>query len=159
PDVLCRPDIDLTDGSFYAGDSRTAYRWMRQYEPVFRDRGGFAGIATYQAVLDAERRPDVFSNVGGIRPDHVQPVPMMIDMDDPIHLRRRKLVNAGFTRKRLQDKSSDIGTICDALIDGVCERGECDFVHDLAAPLPIAVIGDMLGILPQDRDMLLKWSD
>jgi cytochrome P450 family 142 subfamily A polypeptide 1 len=45
------------------------------------------------------------------------------------------------------------------LIDAVCERGECDFVWDIAAPLPMAVIGDMLGVLPQDREMFLKWSD
>lgn len=158
-DPVDRPDIDLTDGNFYAGDSHTAYRWMHKHEPVFRDRNGFAGVATYAAVLDAERRPEVFSSAGGIRPDHVQPVPMMIDMDDPEHLRRRKLVNAGFTRKRLQERAAGISEVCDALIDAVCEKGECDFVRDLAAPLPIAVIGDMLGVLPQDRGMLLKWSD
>jgi cytochrome P450 family 142 subfamily A polypeptide 1 len=45
------------------------------------------------------------------------------------------------------------------LIDAVCERGECDFVRDLAAPLPMAVIGDMLGVAPEDRATLLSWSD
>jgi cytochrome P450 family 142 subfamily A polypeptide 1 len=83
----------------------------------------------------------------------------MIDMDDPQHLVRRKLVNAGFTRKQLMDKVAGIETLCDTLIDAVCERGECDFVRDIAAPLPMAVIGDMLGVLPQDRATLLKWSD
>jgi cytochrome P450 family 142 subfamily A polypeptide 1 len=52
-----------------------------------------------------------------------------------------------------------IGTLCDTLIDAVCERGECDFVREIAAPLPMAVIGDMLGVLPEDRELLLKWSD
>ncbi len=83
----------------------------------------------------------------------------MIDMDDPAHLLRRKLVNSGFTRKRVKDKESVDHLLCDTLIDAVCERGECDFVRDLAAPLPMAVIGDMLGVLPEERDMLLKWSD
>jgi cytochrome P450 family 142 subfamily A polypeptide 1 len=154
-----RPDIDLADGHFYAGDARSAYGWMRAHEPVFRDRNGLAGVATHRAVIEAERRPELFSNAQGIRPDHVPPVPQMIDMDDPGHLRRRKLVNAGFTRKRVQDKADSIDDLCDALIDAVCERGECDFVRDLAAPLPMAVIGDMLGVLPQDRAMFLKWSD
>jgi cytochrome P450 family 142 subfamily A polypeptide 1 len=72
---------------------------------------------------------------------------------------RRKLVNAGFTRKRVMDKEPGIGTLCDSLIDDVCERGECDFVRDIAAPLPMAVIGDMLGVVPADRATLLKWSD
>ena len=155
---MTKPDIDLTDGNFFAGDSRAAYRWMRAHEPVFRDRNGLAAAASYQAVIESERQPELFSNAGGIRPD--QPaMPMMIDMDDPAHLLRRKLVNAGFTRKRVKDKEESIGALCDALIDSVCERGECDFVRNLAAPLPMAVIGDMLGVLPEQREMFLKWSD
>jgi cytochrome P450 family 142 subfamily A polypeptide 1 len=153
-----KPDVDLTDGAFYAGDSRPIYKWMRENEPVFRDRNGLAAAATYQAVIEAERRPELFSNAGGIRPDQDAP-PMMIAMDDPGHLLRRKLVNAGFTRKRVKDRESSIGTLCDTLIDAVCERGECDFVWDIAAPLPMAVIGDMLGVLPEEREMFLKWSD
>jgi cytochrome P450 family 142 subfamily A polypeptide 1 len=154
------PDVDLTDGNFYADRpaSREAYRWMRANQPVFRDRNGLAAAASYQAVIDAERNPELFSNAGGIRPDQ-PPLPMMIDMDDPAHLLRRKLVNAGFTRKRLKDKESYIGTLCDMLIDAVCERGECDFVRDIAAPLPMAVIGDMLGVRPEERELFLKWSD
>ncbi|MBN3456103.1 cytochrome P450 [Mycobacterium sp. DSM 3803] len=154
-----KPHVDLADGRFYAdGNARDAYRWMRANEPVFRDRNGLAAAASHQAVLDAERNPELFSSAGGIRPD--QPgMPYMIDMDDPAHLLRRKLVNSGFTRKRVMDKVPSIEKLCDALIDAVCERGECDFVRDIAAPLPMAVIGDMLGVLPEERDMLLRWSD
>ena len=140
-----KPDVDLTDGNFFAdGGAREAYRWMRANEPVFRDRNGLAAAATYQAVLDAERNPELFSSAGGIRPDNPA-MPYMIDMDDPAHLLRRKLVNAGFTRKRVTDKAAGIDTLCDALIDAVCERGECDFVRDLAAPLPMAVIATCSG--------------
>ena len=153
-----RPDVDLTDGAFYAADSRSVYKWMRANEPVFRDRNGLAGAATYQAVIDAERSPELFSNAGGIRPDQDAP-PMMIAMDDPGHLLRRKLVNVGFTRKRVKDRESSIATLCDALIDAVCQRGECDFVWDIAAPLPMAVIGDILGVLPNERETFLRWSD
>jgi len=158
PDI--KPDVDLTNGNFYSdrGAAHEVYRWMRANEPVFRDSNGLAAAATYQAVIEAERTPEVFSNTGGIRPD--QPgLPHMIDMDDPAHLLRRKLVNAGFTRKRLMDKAAGLETLCDSLIDDVCERGECDFVRDIAAPLPMAVIGDMLGVLPSERATLLKWSD
>jgi cytochrome P450 family 142 subfamily A polypeptide 1 len=156
--TMTKPDVDLTDGTFYAGDSRSVYKWMREHEPVFRDRNGLAAAATYQAVIEAERNPELFSNAGGIRPD--QPgVEMMIEMDDPQHLLRRKLVNYGFTRKRVKNLEGSIVSLCDTLIDAVCERGECDFVWDLAAPLPMAVIGDMLGVRPQEREMFLKWSD
>lgn len=154
-----RPDVDFTDGTFYAdGNARNAYRWMRANEPVFRDRNGLAAAASYQALLDAERNPELFSSTGGIRPE-TPGMPYMIDMDDPAHVLRRKLVNSGFTRKRVMDKVPSIATLCDTLIDSICERGECDFVRDIAAPLPMAVIGDMLGVLPEERGMLLKWSD
>ncbi len=153
------PDVDFTDGTFYAdGNARAAYAWMRANQPVFRDRNGLAAAASYQSVLDAERNPELFSNTGGIRPE-TPGMPYMIDMDDPAHVLRRKLVNSGFTRKRVMDKVPSIATLCDTLIDSVCERGECDFVRDIAAPLPMAVIGDMLGVLPEERGMLLEWSD
>ncbi len=158
--VITRPDVDLADGRFYAdrAAAHEAYRWMRANEPVFRDRNGQAAVTTYQSVLDAERNAELFSNAGGIRPD--QPgMPYMIDMDDPAHILRRKLVNSGFTRKRVMDKVPSIERLCDTLIDAVCERGEADFVRDIAAPLPMAVIGDMLGVLPSERDKLLEWSD
>ncbi len=119
-----KPNVDLTDGNFYAdgGGAREAYRWMRANQPVFRDRKGLAAATSYQAVIDAERDPETFSNTGGIRPDNPG-MPYMIDMDDPGHLLRRKLVNAGFTRKRVMDKVAGIDTLCDTLIDAVCERG------------------------------------
>jgi cholest-4-en-3-one 26-monooxygenase len=161
PDVgqIGRPDVDFVEGSFYAdGGARAAYRWMRANEPVFRDRSGFAAATTYQAVLDCERAPELFSSTGGFRPRHPA-MPHMIDMDDPEHQSRRKLVNAGFTRKRLMDRLPSIQRLCDSLIDAVCEQGQCDFVRDIAAPLPMAVIGDMLGVLPEERKMLLEWSD
>ncbi|BBZ30483.1 cytochrome P450 [Mycolicibacterium madagascariense] len=158
-DSATKPDVDLTDGTFYAdGNARAAYRWMRLHQPVFRDRNGLAAAASHQAVLDAERNPELFSSTGGIRPE-TPGMPYMIDMDDPAHVVRRKLVNSGFTRKRVMDKVPSIATLCDTLIDSVCERGECDFVRDIAAPLPMAVIGDMLGVLPEERGMLLEWSD
>lgn len=152
-------DVDLVDGTFYAdGGARDAYKWMRANQPVFRDRNGLAAATSYQAVLDAERNPEVFSSAGGIRPD--QPgMPYMIDMDDPAHVLRRKLVNSGFTRKRVMDKLGSIEALCDTLIDAVITDGACDYVRQIAAPLPMAVIGDMLGVLPTERDMLLTWSD
>jgi cytochrome P450 family 142 subfamily A polypeptide 1 len=56
-------------------------------------------------------------------------------------------------------REEEIRTICDAIIDRVCERGTADFVSEIAAPLPMIVIGNMLGVAPEDRDDLLRWSD
>ena len=84
---------------------------------------------------------------------------MMIDFDAPEHVRRRRLVSEGFTPKRVRAMEDKLRIVCDAIIDKVCEQGSCDFVKDVAAPLPIIMIGDMLGVAPEDRDDLLRWSD
>ncbi|MGW3960525.1 cytochrome P450 [Amycolatopsis sp. NPDC005003] len=153
------PDISLLDGAFYAGDPYPAFAWLRRNQPVYRDpRSGVWGVTRYHDIKAVAMAPARFSNAGGIRPD--QPaMPYMIDMDDPEHRRRRQLVGAGFLPRAVAARRPVIGEICDYLIDRVCERGECDFVRDLAAPLPLFVIGDMLGVEPADRPDLLRWSD
>ncbi len=159
PDHPTRDDIDLLEGGFYVDDPAEKYAWMRDNAPVYFDaKGGVWGFASYAAVLGASKDPKTFSNAGGIRPDN-GPIPMMIDMDDPEHWKRRKLVNRGFTPRRVRDSEQKIRDVADAIIDKVCERGECDFVRDIAAPLPMILIGDMLGVAPEDRDDLLRWSD
>jgi cytochrome P450 family 142 subfamily A polypeptide 1 len=84
---------------------------------------------------------------------------MMISMDDPMHTRRRRLVYSGFTPKRVREKEPTIRRICTQIIDKVAERGECDFVWDIAAPLPLLLIADMLGFPEDAYDDLLRWSD
>jgi cholest-4-en-3-one 26-monooxygenase len=158
PDHPTRDDINLLEGSFYV-DAREPYDWMREHAPVyFDDHTGLWGIASYAAVLAAEKDAETFSNAAGSRPLN-GPIPMMIDMDDPEHWKRRKLVNKGFTPRRIRESEEEIRKACDEIIDAVCERGECDFVTDIAAPLPMMLIGDMLGVAPEDRGDLLRWSD
>jgi cytochrome P450 family 142 subfamily A polypeptide 1 len=153
------PDVSLLDGAFYAGDPYPAFAWMRRNQPVYRDpQSGVWGVSRYHDVKVVATTPALFSSAGGIRPD--QPaMPYMIDMDDPEHRQRRRLVGEGFLPKAVAARQPSIGEICDYLIDRVRERGECDFVRDLAAPLPLFVIGDMLGVAPEDRPDLLRWSD
>ena len=153
------PTIDLLDGAFYAGDPHPTYTWMRENAPVYFDAAhNVWGLASYAAVLGASKDPSTFSNAGGIRPDYGS------DPDDDRHGRSRALEAPQAREPRLhpgrvRDREGYIRDKCDAIIDHVCERGECDFVRDVAAPLPMVLIGDMLGVAPEDRDDLLRWSD
>jgi cytochrome P450 family 142 subfamily A polypeptide 1 len=132
---------------------------MRANAPVYWDAANeIWGITRYDDLREVSKHPERFSNTGGIRPD-APPLPMMIDMDDPAHWKRRKLVNKGFTPKRVRDQEEKIRVVCDWIIDQVCEDGACDFVRDIAMPLPMVMIGDMLGVAPEDRADLLRWSD
>jgi cytochrome P450 family 142 subfamily A polypeptide 1 len=151
--------ISLADGTFYGGNPFPAFAWMRDHAPAYFDEpSGVWGITRYEDVKNISKDPETFSNAGGIRPDGV-PLPMMIETDAPEHFRRRRLVSEGFTPRRIRERASDIEAICDGIIDRVCEKGEADFVADIAAPLPMIAIGDMLGVAPEDRDDLLRWSD
>jgi cholest-4-en-3-one 26-monooxygenase len=159
PDHPTRPDIDLLDGEFYGNDPHPQFTWMRANAPVYFDEAnGVWGITRYADLKAVAADPAGFSNAQGIRPDN-GPLPMMIDMDDPDHLRRRKLVNKGFTPRRVRESEERIRLVCDSILDAVCEQGSCDLVHDVAAPLPMIMIGDALGVAPEDRADLLRWSD
>jgi cytochrome P450 family 142 subfamily A polypeptide 1 len=151
--------INLLDGAFYGREPHDAYTWMRANAPVYYDEiNDLWAAASYAAVKAASVDTEAFSSAQGIRPKFPQ-LPMMIDFDAPEHVRRRRLVSEGFTPKRVRAMEDNLRSVCDTLIDNVCEKGSCDFVKDIAAPLPIIVIGDMLGVAPSDRDDLLRWSD
>ncbi|MBV8980917.1 MAG: cytochrome P450 [Acidimicrobiia bacterium] len=154
---MTKPDIDLVSGDFWGANPHEALTWMRANEPVFWD-GRVWGISKYDDLKAVSKNPGLFSNANGIRPDN-GPVAMMIDMDDPEHLKHRKLVNKGFTPRRVKESEAAVRQACDEIIDAVCERGECDFVFDVAALLPMIMIGDALGVKPGDRAQLLEWSD
>jgi cytochrome P450 family 142 subfamily A polypeptide 1 len=68
-------------------------------------------------------------------------------------------VNRGFTKQRVEAHEPKIRAICRELIDAVLPKGRCEFVSEIAAPLPMIMIGDLLGVEPEDRDKLLRWSD
>lgn len=154
-----RDDIDLLDGDWYANQPFEQWAWMREFAPVYWDEPNQVwGITRYEDVLAIEKDPKTFSSMRAPRP-HGEPLPMMISMDNPEHQRRRSLVNRGFTPKKVQAHAETIRSICRKLIADVEARGECDFVWDIAAPLPLLLIADMLGFEPDAYDDLLRWSD
>lgn len=159
PDHPTHPDIALIEGAFYGDGPEPLFAWMRANAPVYWDEAGQVwGVARYHDLKEVSKDPATFSNAGGIRPNF-GPLPMMIDMDDPAHWDRRKLVNRGFTPRRVRDSEPRIRAVCDEIVDAVIEQGACDLVADVAAPLPMIMIGDALGVAPEDRDDLLRWSD
>jgi cytochrome P450 family 142 subfamily A polypeptide 1 len=154
-----REDIDLLDGGWWAREPHDQLTWMRRNAPVYFDAENEVwGITRYHDVLAVEKDPATFSSRRSPRP-HGDPLPMMISMDNPLHQRRRSLVSRGFTPRRVADHERTIRAICTGILDRVCARGSCDFVHDIAAPLPLLLIADLLGFPPDAYDDLLRWSD
>ncbi|MBK5289092.1 MAG: cytochrome P450 [Acidimicrobiia bacterium] len=153
------PDLSITSGAFWGRNPHSELQWMRNHDPVYFDESsGVWGISRYDDIKAIESDPATFSNAGGIRPE-TGPIPMMIDMDDPDHRMRRKLVARGFTPNRVREQEPGIHSLVHDLVDEVCEQGECDFIWDIAAWVPLIMIGDALGVEPEDRGTLLRWSD
>jgi cytochrome P450 family 142 subfamily A polypeptide 1 len=154
-----RPDVDLADGRFYGGDPHPAFAWMREHAPVYRcERSGLVGVTRHADVMFVSKTPELFGNREGITPNS-WPLPMMVSMDRPEHMLRRNLVNRGFTPRRVAEKEPWIRRVCGEILDAVAPREECDFVHDIAARLPLIVIGELLGVEREHLDDLLRWSD
>jgi cytochrome P450 family 142 subfamily A polypeptide 1 len=154
-----RPGLNLLDGGWYADDPHEVWAWMRQQAPVYYDEAADVwGITKYDDVLAIEKDPAIFSSHRAPRP-HGTHLPMMISMDDAAHRQRRGLVNRGFTPRRIAEMESTVSTLCCRIVDRVCERGACDFVWDIAAPLPLMVIADLLGFDVHAHEDLLQWSD
>lgn len=153
------PHIRLLDGAFYASEPHDLFAWMRRHAPVYFDEtSGVWGVASYEGVMTASKSPERFCNAGGIRPD-APPMPFMINLDDPLHKKRRGLVNRGFTPRRVAAREPRIREICVDLLEKARSMGSFDWVRDVACWLPLIVIGDMLGVDPADHHRLLQWSD
>jgi cytochrome P450 family 142 subfamily A polypeptide 1 len=159
PDHPVNDAIRLTDGAFYGADPHPHLAWMREHAPVYWDEAGEVwGITRYADVIAVSKDAQTWRSSGGIRPDSPA-MQYMIDMDDPDHRKRRALVNRGFTPRRVHDREARIREISVDLLERARARGRFDFVRDVAAWLPLIVIGDMLGIDPADHERLFAWSE
>lgn len=151
-------NISLLDGHFYAGDPFPTFAWMRRHAPAYYDeQGDIWGVTRYEDVRAMGQDPQTFSNAQGARPGIA--MPYMIDMDAPEHRKRRRIVSSGFTPEAVRIRQPRLVEVCDQIIDDVCEKGSCDLVSDIAAPLPLIMIADMLGFTQEAWPKLLEWSD
>ncbi|MFQ5879288.1 MAG: cytochrome P450 [Dehalococcoidia bacterium] len=83
----------------------------------------------------------------------------MLNSDPPEHTRLRRLVSRAFTPRMVESRRPHIQEIVDGLLDSLQESGRLDVIRDLAYPLPVIVIAEMLGVPPQDRGHFKRWSD
>jgi cholest-4-en-3-one 26-monooxygenase len=151
--------IDLLDGDLYAGDPDPTYAWLREHAPVYRDETNrLWGISRYHDVVAIEKDPVTFCSSQGYRPN-LPADGSMIGDDDPRHHERRKLVSRRFTPKAVGRHEDDVRAVVTELLDAVAEKGRCDIVEDLAAPLPAKVIGRLLGFSGDDWPQVKWWSE
>ena len=154
--------IDVLDPTlFVRGVAHDVFDWIRENDPVHRDdKNGLWVISKYDDVAYVERRPELFCSALGIRPTGGHSANLsIVSMDDPEHARQRKIVSRGFTPSRINALVDHVRDLARELVDAVAAKGECDFVEDIAKPLPLIVIAETLGLPPEDRVQLAQWSD
>jgi len=152
-----RPDIRLLDPAFYA-DFDELTTWMRSEAPLYwDDETGIWGAASHELVTMMSREWHTFCSGQGSRPE--SSVPSMINFDAPEHTKRRRLVGHGFTPRRVADHEPYLRKKVTELIDAVIDQGRCDVVADIATPLPMYMIGQLMDLPESDHDTLLHWSD
>jgi cholest-4-en-3-one 26-monooxygenase len=169
------PEINLVDVDTYqrGGAPHDQFTWLRRNAPVYwHEHGGepgwpgFWAITRHADIAHISRHPEIFSSSRRLvlfaetPEDQIEMQRlMMLNMDPPQHTRQRSFVNRGFTPRMIGRLAKHVREICDTLIDEVAPRGEADFVTDIAAPLPLQVICELVGAPSQDRDRIFELSN
>ncbi|WP_412679556.1 cytochrome P450 [Brevibacillus choshinensis] len=132
------------------------YRELREKTPVrFDEERGSWDVFRYEDVHRILKDPATFSSRRGLEVRGET----LLTMDQPKHTHMRNLVNKAFTPKAINDLAPRITSITNELLDLVIKNGKMDVVHDLATPLPVIVIAELLGVPSKDRMLFKDWSD
>ena len=150
--------IDVLDPRFY-DDPWDGYRWLRNNAPIWWDADNELWvISKHEDVSHISRHQELYSAAQGVRPKVAAPM-SIISMDDPEHTRQRRLINKGFTPRVVRKLTDHMRDLTNQIIDDIAERGECDFVEDVAIHVPLIVIAELMGLDPEQRQSLYHWSD
>ena len=165
-------DVNLADpGNFVASVPHEMFEVLRRDAPVWFHPGtdeveGFWCIVKHADLVELSRDyGHASSALGGITlhdasaEDLELQRQMMLMMDPPNHTKLRLLVNKGFTPRMIGRLDEHIRDIAKAIVDEVASRGECDFVVEVAAQLPLRVIVEMMGVPDADRPKIFEWTN
>jgi cytochrome P450 len=169
--VVTTPQIDLAGPAFWGRpppERLEGFRVLRALgAPVYfpeRD-GGFHALVRHSHVVQASRRPELFTSGTGVttpRPARwVRTVfgDSMVNLDDPRHARLRGIVSRAFTPRVVARLADDVEQAAAGIVDGLATAGPADFVAGVAGPMPLRVICSMMGVPEDEREALLNRVD
>jgi cytochrome P450 len=161
-------DDALRDGAFATLRREAPITFHRSYvaDPEAEVAGHWA-LTRYDDVFYASRHPEIFSSALGIivgdqTPELAEYFGSMIAMDDPRHTRLRNIVRSAFTPKVLALIEGSVRQRARSLVDDMVAAhpdGRADIVSELAGPLPLQIICDMMGIPEQDHQKIFHWTN
>ncbi len=163
---LALDDIDFGNMELWSrGDIPGMLAKLQEERPVsWHSEPEFAGllpgpgywlVTRHADVQHVSRNPELFisgkgTNIPDFPPEVYEYLGSMINMDPPRHTRFRLIVNRGFTPSQVASLEAGVYDRARAIVDAIAEKGECDFVDDVAAALPLQIICDMMGIPESD---------
>jgi cytochrome P450 len=179
---LALDDIDLSSADFWKrpwAERDDAFRTLRHERPVafyeepslagtpfeFLQGPGYYAVTSHQDVSIASRHPEVFiSGPGAVSiidmpSEMVEYFSGMISTDNPKHARLRRIVSNAFNPRNVRAVEDSIERVARETIDRASDSGSGDFVTDIAAPFPLQIICDMMGVPPSEYATVLRASN
>ena len=161
--TIVEPRLDSPD-TFVPGVPHDVFTTLRREAPVFRqacpDGSHFWVLTKYDDIAYASQHPAIFSSAKGTLLDDIEGAAgtdlMMLNMDPPRHTKLRALVNMGFTPRMIRQMKTHVRDVTRNIVDAVAAKGECDFVTEVAAELPLQVITELIGVPREERHLVFN---
>jgi cytochrome P450 len=164
-------DVDLyTPDGYVDRPPHEVFERLRREQPVYfqemPDEPGYWAILKHEDVVHVAKHPVLFSaSEGGVVLENLAPdqLAMMRDMvlamDPPRHVQFRHNLVPHFKARVINGLEPRIRTICRSILDGVESGAAVDFVHDVCAPVPSQVVGELVGIPEEDWPQIHRWAE
>jgi cytochrome P450 len=150
--------IDFTDPHTF-DDPLETYAWLRSLDHLHHDEINDLYIAPrHEDVFTLSRNEERYCNRFGVRPKIAGDM-SIITLDGDEHTRQRRLINQGFTPRRVRELIPHVRKLTNEIVDQIADRDEIDFVDDFAVHVPLIIICEMLGLDPAQRLSMYAWSD
>ena len=141
------------EGAFAALRAERPIAWQKELDDRFFPIGpGFWAVTKHADIEFISQNPEIFcsgkgaTGIADIPAELNEVFGNLINVDDPRHKHLRGLISAGFTPGRLKKVEEPVRRAAAKIVDRMIEKGEGDFIADIASPFPIQVICDLLGI-------------
>jgi methyl-branched lipid omega-hydroxylase len=173
--------INISDPEFWKGSRQhreSVFATLRREAPVkffpeiplanFPVGPGYWALTKHDDIWHVSRNPELFcsgkgSNIADLTVELNEFFGSMISMDDPKHVRLRTIVSKGFTPKEITRIEEYVKNKAKSIVDKVLAKyganEEFDFVDNIAAPFPLQIICEMMGIPESDERQILDWTN
>jgi cytochrome P450 family 142 subfamily A polypeptide 1 len=140
-------------------DAWGTYAALRELDHLHLDAANDLYVtARHEDVFHISRDPELYCSKFGVRPLIAGDM-SIITLDGEEHIRQRRLINQGFTPRRVRELIPHVRQLSNEVIDQIADKGEVDFVDEFAVHVPLIIICEMLGLDPDQRLSMYRWSD